>query len=266
MVLHAKNIGKLSMNISLCGDVSLTPKWNSENGYTPNTRLFLVYEGTGYIRTENETVWMKPGYAYLIPSKMKLAYGCQKLKKLFYMFRLTVPPEKEDILSTIGRILEAPYDASDLNAFRENFNSTKCADAALIHSLLYKYVFRILSDNGIEDISLTKHSELIKKAIRYIDSNAFANMTVRSISEQLFVSESKLRSTFRHETGISIGHYIDNVVMNKAKQMLGTQNLSVAQISAKLGYCDQFYFARQFKKKFGVSPSAYRKAEHTPAL
>jgi len=266
MPTKQKNISKLNLHISYCGDVDLDPRWNSENGSSAFSRLYLIYEGSGYLRTENETIWMKPGYAYLIPSKLKHSYGCTALRKVFFKFRLSVPPETEDILSPVNKILQLPYDSSDLTDFQTCYNSNLCAETALVHSLIYKYVFRMLSENGAEPISLHRHSNLVKKAIAYIDSNTSASMTVRSISDHLLVSESKLRSSFQAETGISIGHYIDNAVLAKAKQLLETPSLSIAQISARLGFYDQFYFARRFKKHYNMTPSAYRRSKQDPGF
>lgn len=260
MIMQRKNISKISMNIAHCGDAVLDPLWNSENGSSSFSRLYLVYDGTGYLQTETETIWMKPGYAYLIPSRLKHAYGCTKLCKIFFQFRLAVPPEKEDILSPVGRILQMPYDEADLQLFQAHYRSNQCAETVLVHSLIYKYIFRMLSESGAEPISLHRHSELIKKSIAYINSNASADMTVRSISSHLLVSESKLRAAFQAETGTSIGYYIDDTVLAKAKQLLELPNLSIAQISAQLGFYDQFYFARRFKKKFNKTPSQYRRS------
>lgn len=266
MPTKQKNISKLSLHISFCGDVDLDPRWNSENGSSAFSRLYLVYEGKGYLRTETETIWMKPGYAYLIPSRLKHSYGCTSLHKVFFKFKLSIPPEAEDILSPVGKILQLPYDSADLKDFQAYYNSTLCAETALVHSLIYKYVFRMLSQNNIAPISLRRHSDLVKKAIVYINSNASASMTVRSISDHLLVSESKLRSSFQSETGISIGHYIDNAVLTKAKQLLESPSLSIAQISARLGFYDQFYFTRRFKKHFNITPSAYRKSKQDPGF
>lgn len=259
MDLPYRDFSALNLQTVLCGDVDLNPLWNTENGYAVQTRLFFVYKGGGYLRTDTETIQMMPGYVYLIPSKTKLAYGCTRLKKLFFNIKLTTPTEKEDILSSVGRILQVRYDPSDLDTLRNNFNSNDCFAVIQVQSLLYKNLFRLLTENNATPISLSKHSALVKRAIRYIIGHARTTLTIKELSNILYVSESKLRTSFEVETGISIGRFIDSCVMQKARQLLENSYLSISEISSQLGFCDQFYFSRQFKKNYGIPPSAHRR-------
>ena len=48
-------------------------------------------------------------------------------------------------------------------------------------------------------------------------------------------------------------------VFIQAKKLLANEQLSIAEISTRLGFCDQFYFSRRFKQKFGETPSSFRK-------
>ena len=89
--------------------------------------------------------------------------------------------------------------------------------------------------------------------------NISADLSMEKIAKALSTSSEKLRKTFRSETGISIGKYIDNRVMHKAELMVREDRYSIKEISDILGFCDQFYFSRCFTRKFGISPRTYRK-------
>ena len=60
------------------------------------------------------------------------------------------------------------------------------------------------------------------------------------------------------ELGVSIGQYIDSQILFRAKLELELNKLSIAEISEKYGFCDQFYFSRFFKKHIGESPRQYK--------
>ena len=59
--------------------------------------------------------------------------------------------------------------------------------------------------------------------------------------------------------GTSPIKFVQNIRINKAKQLLIDENVSINKIAFECGYNDAFYFSRIFKKVTGVTPSEYRK-------
>jgi len=53
--------------------------------------------------------------------------------------------------------------------------------------------------------------------------------------------------------------YFIRLRLHRACQLLDTTELSIAQIAARVGYDDSFYFSRHFKAVHGMTPSQYRK-------
>ena len=84
-------------------------------------------------------------------------------------------------------------------------------------------------------------------------------MTVKEVAKICLCSPNKLSAVFLSEIGQSVSAYIDDLLMSEAKNLLLYTDKSIAKISEKLGFCDQFYFSRLFKKRFGLSPLQYRK-------
>ena len=84
-------------------------------------------------------------------------------------------------------------------------------------------------------------------------------LTVSQIAEYCFISKSTLTKHFKKELSVSVNEYICNTVLADAEMLLSTTNVSVSEISSRLGFSDQFYFSRKFKEKFGISPREYRK-------
>ena len=107
--------------------------------------------------------------------------------------------------------------------------------------------------------AIKKHSKLIQSSISYIENNTSIKLTVKDISKELFVSESKLRNEFLKEMEMPIGKYIDDMIFIKARQMLSIAINTISSVSSELGFCDQFYFSRRFKEKFGITPTNFRK-------
>ena len=70
---------------------------------------------------------------------------------------------------------------------------------------------------------------------------------------------ANLANAFKKELGQSISNFIEEMVMSEAQSQLLYSNRSIREISEALGYSDQFYFSRRFKKCFSTTPSKYRK-------
>ena len=63
----------------------------------------------------------------------------------------------------------------------------------------------------------------------------------------------------RGVTGYSPNEYLRVIRMKKAAELLLTEDLTVAEISYKVGINDPYYFSKCFKNQFGIAPSIYQK-------
>ena len=61
------------------------------------------------------------------------------------------------------------------------------------------------------------------------------------------------------ETGMNLNRYIRVFRMEKAKDLLCSTNMKVAQVSEKVGFANVSYFCRSFRDYYGSSPESYRK-------
>ena len=93
-----------------------------------------------------------------------------------------------------------------------------------------------------------------------------AGFGVDDVVEKMLVSRSTLYSRFKELTGQSLGNYINDYKVNRAKEMLATTNMTMVEISDALGFTTQRYFSTFFKDKTGVTPTAFRSnlLERTP--
>ena len=260
-VLFGSDIVPLNINLLRFGALYCSSRWSSKNGVplAKDTRLYFIMEGSGWLKTDTQTITLEPGHAYLIPSFLYHEYGCSGMKKMYFILNYRSRGRK-DLLSAVDKICTAKFDPKDLEALLECYDKDDCFSAMELRMLLTKNILHILKENNISSPPTNPHSELINKAIAYIDANTNCALTVQNICEVLFVSESKLRAAFQSELGIGVGKYIDSKVMQKAKDLLTNSANSIGQISAELKFCDQFYFSRQYNNFFGMTPSAYRKS------
>ena len=259
-VLYGNEITPLNISLTRFGELYCSQRWSSKTG-TPmiySTRLYFIEEGAGWLKTETQYLPLEPGYAYLIPAALYHEYGCSGMRKMYFIARIRAN-SRRDLTTGLDKLYRTKYDPKDLEALLACYEKNDFYSLMQLRMLVLKYVMQALQENGVPSPPSNPHSALVEKAIKYIYSNLRCDLKVQELCEALYVSESKLRSTFYSETGTNIGTYIDNLVMQKAKDMLATPSLSIAQIAAALNFCDQFYFSRKFKSHFGKAPTVYRK-------
>ena len=98
------------------------------------------------------------------------------------------------------------------------------------------------------------------QSVEYIHKHYNEDISVKQLSAMESISPSYYRRVFKDKMGISPQDYITNQRINAACFYLVGSRSSVEEISALVGYQDQFYFSRIFKKNTGFSPQQYRKA------
>jgi len=110
----------------------------------------------------------------------------------------------------------------------------------------------------LKDMINVEKSQQFVRAKEYIDEHLSEDLDIRTICAYAATSRTDLYNVFRREHNVGIAHYIKEQRMKKAKELLKNTNLSVAEISGKVGFSNYNYFSRIFKQHFGVSPHSYR--------
>ena len=103
------------------------------------------------------------------------------------------------------------------------------------------------------------YSKTVSDAIGFIRKNLSASLKVSEVADAVFCSRDSLLERFKSEMGISVSKYIEDLLMFEASHLLMSDKKTVGEVSAELGYCDQFYFSRRFTKYFSISPKVYKK-------
>lgn len=89
-----------------------------------------------------------------------------------------------------------------------------------------------------------------------IDSHLSDHLyTIADFCRDLGMSRTSAYNKIRQLTGESINDYIRIVRLNRAKEMLATQNYSVSEVAYTVGFSYPKYFSTCFKKHFGTNPS-----------
>ena len=112
--------------------------------------------------------------------------------------------------------------------------------------------------NAVFDISLVKHSEVIRNIVKYIQSNYMKKISLNDISDSVNFSVSYICKIFKDEMNASIASYINKIRVDNAKLLLLKNDIPLIDVSYLCGFDDQSYFSKVFKKLTGATPGLYR--------
>ncbi len=109
--------------------------------------------------------------------------------------------------------------------------------------------------------SSENYSPEVSQILSYIQNNYHRKISLAAVSEHIGLSAGYLCRIFKEETGISINACINNLRMTKAGKLLKDKNSYIKEVAISVGFEDQLYFSRLFKRYYGMTPSEYRSAE-----
>lgn len=114
---------------------------------------------------------------------------------------------------------------------------------------------KLRTSNGMHN-----ENAIIRQAQQYISTHIREKLSVPMVAQQVDVSPSYLTALFHKNLQISPGEYIRRIKLQESKQMIRENNLNFTEIAAELQYSTVHHFSRQFKEKFGITPTEYAKS------
>ncbi len=116
-----------------------------------------------------------------------------------------------------------------------------------------EHVFREL-DNTLEH----KNQDAVNQVKSYILANLDGDTSLYSLSRSVHLCPEHLLRLFKRKEGVTILQYINDLKLQKARQLLAETEMPIKDIASALGFTSTGYFGRFFKSKQGMTPNAYR--------
>ncbi|EXG87496.1 two component transcriptional regulator, AraC family [Clostridium sp. ASBs410] len=204
---------------------------------------FLKKELTGIIRQNdrdgfsnimNQIIQL---FARCKPSRSQAVNACSKL----YYYITFLLEEREDqsfpyILDVAGQLNRL----SDLNTV-----------------IAWLEGFRDQVAEALETYKESRKDKYIELVQEYIREHYREKITLNQMSALLNISQGHLSSIFKKQTGKNFSDYVSEVKIEKAKELIGTYQYMMYEISDMLGFDTQYYFSTVFKKITGHTPKEY---------
>lgn len=98
----------------------------------------------------------------------------------------------------------------------------------------------------------------LRQVTEYIHQYSAQNPSLIMMAEIIHMSPYYFSRLFKQSTGFTPHQYLLKFPTDRAKQLLKTTHLSIADIAGQVGFVDQSHLNRHFKRHFGISPSHLR--------
>lgn len=162
--------------------------------------------------------------------------------------KLTFPTEKMIVMSNL-------FDK--ISAFG-NADLSDRLKLARIESTMFEFVCQI-HDIALRNGGRRDGNDAIKRAMEHITRNHGSEITLKSVSESVFMSPNYFSTLFHKYAGMTFGEYLTDARIRHAMRLLGETNKSVSKIASECGFSSQNYMSDAFRKVTGKSPSEYRR-------
>ena len=233
----------------------------------PILELTYVDQGALHSVVEGQDILLKQGDLVIYgPNQWHMQYAEIGVAPRFVT--ITFDISAGDLSSLLNRKFTAPqHTVTLLQQMLQEQEKMDAFSSNIILSRLELLLLLLLREDkepraGKLQTSNAVHSEneIIRQAQQYISSHIREKLSVPLVARQVDVSPSYLTALFHKNLQISPGEYIRRTKLQESKQMIRENNLNFTEIAAELQYSTVHHFSRQFKEKFGITPTEYAKS------
>lgn len=154
------------------------------------------------------------------------------------------------------------------------------ANADSIYELNEKFLSFISQEQDLDDLCMLlqdvaesfmsamfyekdKGNSYIRKALRFIGDNYFEHLELAAVAGFVQLSPSYFSTLFRQVVGMNFREYLCHVRVEESKRLLLSTDFALADIAISVGFPDQSYYCKMFKRIVGISPGKFRTRPQT---
>ncbi|MDR7869321.1 MAG: AraC family transcriptional regulator [Tissierellaceae bacterium] len=224
---------------------------------TINNKQYKLKSGTLLFMSPGTEIRVEP-----IKTKSQPKYVALNIKKDFF---------EEILLKIVGKqkvkplIYDNPYSYKTLDLiefFMQEFIYMDSPNRLIIDSIETQLVIQLLRDMDLDPIvtkiNQSQEKSYVQQAITYIENYYNSNITINEICDAIYISPCHFQRIFKKTMNKTPYQFILEFRLNKAKELLKKEDISIAEIAGLCGFLSSGHFSTVFKKNEGITPLKYR--------
>ena len=115
--------------------------------------------------------------------------------------------------------------------------------------------------DSIFDFTGVRHANVIHQSVQYINAHYAEKITLEEMARRVYLSPPYFSRVFKEETGEAFTAYLNRIRIDRSKELLRHKSIRLADIALLVGFEDQSYYSKVFKKLEGITPLRFRESE-----
>ena len=216
-------------------------------------KVTMNVEGTAYI--------LEPGMLLHVPKGANLTKKSVEGKTVQVAFVYYRTLREDSVSSNEHFKVQVENKEAIIHSILElkKFNEQPAATAELKCQLLFLTLLNTIVE-GARQHDEKENDYSIEEILHFIHKHYQEHLSVTDIANRFNIERRHLAYIFKRYTGMSPLNYLTEYRIRRSKELLRREDYSITKVAELVGFEDNLYFSRIFKKRTGYSPSAYREA------
>jgi AraC-like DNA-binding protein len=258
-------LNKLTIHLIAIGFDKVGADWKRDEHIINYNRMFYILDGEGRVEVDGTRYEPKPGQLVIMPAGTRQAYSsisANGYTKYWCFFKAKIGDDDLFRMYNFPVCLEMPDKARITQLFGQllfHFEQKRQTSFLMIRASMLELLCHFI-DKALKLSPLpyrTAETEKLGTIIRYIEEHLAERITVEQLANIVHYHPNYFIRYFRSVLGTSPVRYINYLRMEKAKSLLLSTSLPIAEIARMVGL-EHTNFIPLFKRHTGFSPSAFR--------
>lgn len=271
---HVKQMELLDpLKLCFCGAEQCRPRHRFGPAEREHFLIHVVLSGKGIYRRDKQEYHLKKGQAFLIRPGEEVFYRADPEDPWAYAWMGFQGYKANSVLEEMGFKdgayvidLDDPKQIGDEITNILKYKEESYANDLGRKSVFYSFLAAMVCENekkkekNVEKSGDELRRMYVRRATEYIVSYYDKKIRISDIAGEIGLNRSYLTNIFKKEMNMSPQDFLITFRLQKAAQLLRNTSESVRNIAYSTGYDDSLSFAKAFKQKYSMTPSAYRAA------
>lgn len=235
--------------------------------------VLVCVAGRGWCELGESTLAVQPGQALVLAPGQAHLYRADAAEPWTLWWLHATGADLDDLLAPItgGRgygLVQLHDPAPVVHAVEQAVQAMERDETAPALLAASGAAWHVLAQLGSDQLAGPRDdASPVQRAREYLLENFDRPVRVPELAARVGLSASHFAALFRQVTGGGVLEYLKRIRMARARVLLVSTELTVAEVARAVGYDDPFYFSRQFRAVSGASPSQFRgdsRAERVP--
>ncbi|MEN9990753.1 MAG: hypothetical protein RLZZ224_455 [Verrucomicrobiota bacterium] len=239
------------------------PEWSSDGAQETDYvhHIDIPLSGHRQVVHQGRVLDIMPGRAYYLPGNTPVERRCSMdCRLLFIKIRCEWLRGIDPLLDRPDR---CPTPLGDINPedwlpWQEDPYSISANQLLFLHAQINMWMARMLPDLSTLVKHHIKSHSTFKNVFDQVEDQLSANLRVSTLAQTYGTGLRAFSKAFTDDVGMSPKEFINRRLNQEAIALLLNNHLKIKEVADRLGFANEFYFSRFFKKLNGVSPALYR--------